>query len=410
VQQLKLRRMRVRGFKSLADFDLRFPDDLLILIGANGAGKSSVLQALAFIQYFAKGQPKAFFEDRGWKPADLRSRGKTGLSPGVISFRLFLEGDQGLKIFWHFNYNVSSEKAVFERIWLLEPGQDTPRRLVEFSQKGLLIGDEKTLAIAPEGSVVSILRDEALAPATGSAVASLRAWGAGIFSLELLSPEAMRRGGRGSLTDIGPRGERLAGFIASLSAAQKDRLVGRLMRFYPLRNLETTRRRAGWIDIQVAEAFESIGWTGAAHMSDGFLRLLGLASIPEFGASASTVLLDEVEDGIEPHILPDFISMIARESRVQLVLTSHSPVLVNAFDPDQIAFVARGQDGGTVAASFRSLTPLMDGLEYLGAGEVWTITDMARIGELVVEASSALPPEANQTTGPTQVKAFMGLN
>lgn len=62
MQQLKLRRMRVRGFKSLADFDLRFPDDLLILVGANGAGKSSVLQALAFIQYFAKGQPKAFFE------------------------------------------------------------------------------------------------------------------------------------------------------------------------------------------------------------------------------------------------------------------------------------------------------------------------------------------------------------
>jgi hypothetical protein len=145
-------------------------------------------------------------------------------------------------------------------------------------------------------------------------------------------------------------------------------------------------------------------------MSDGFLRLLGLASIPEFGPAASTVLLDEVEDGIEPHILPAFISMIARESRVQLVLTSHSPVLVNAFDPEQIAFVTRRQDGGTVSASFRSLTPLMDGLEYFGAGEVWTITDMARISELAVEASSALPPEPNQTTGPTQVKAFMGLN
>src|SRR5688500_11708508 len=102
VQRLKLRRMRVRGFKSLAYFDLRFPDDLLILIGVNGAGKSSVLQALAFIQYFAKGQPKAFFEDRGWKPADLRSRSKTGLSLGIISYRLFLEADEGLKIFWHF--------------------------------------------------------------------------------------------------------------------------------------------------------------------------------------------------------------------------------------------------------------------------------------------------------------------
>jgi predicted ATPase len=42
------------------------------------------------------------------------------------------------------------------------------------------------------------------------------------------------------------------------------------------------------------------------------------------------VLLDEVEDGIDPHILPRFIGMIARESKVQLIVTSHSPVLVNA--------------------------------------------------------------------------------
>src|SRR4051794_17109815 len=181
------------------------------------------------------------------------------------------------------------------------------------------------------------------------------------------------------------------------------------MPFYPLRDVATTRKRAGWVDLRVAESFEGIGWTGAAHMSDGFMRLLGLASIPEFSSSASTVLLDEVEDGIEPHILPDFIKLIARESNVQLVLTSHSPVLVNGFNPGQIAFVARRQDGCAVAASFNSLKPLVDGLEYLGAGEVWAITDMGRIGELVGQASAAAMPTPKRTIEAVHVKEFMEL-
>ncbi|QQP93589.1 ATP-binding protein (plasmid) [Skermanella sp. TT6] len=409
MQRLTLRRIRIRGFKSLAELDLDFPDDLLILIGANGAGKTTVLQALAFIPYFTKGQPEAFFADRGWKPADLRSRVKTGLGQGTISYRLFLEGDDGLKVFWHFNYNLLSEKTVFEKLWLLPPGRAAPEAVIEFSQKGLFVGAEKTLAIAPDGSVLSIVLDEALAGEVGEAVRRLRSWGSGIFSLELLNPDAMRRGARGNPSDIGPRGERLAGFLASLPSARKARLVERLTPYFRLQGLETTRRRAGWIDMRIAESFEDFGWMGVAHMSDGFMRLLGLAAIPEFGPSASMVLLDEVENGIEPHILPDFISMIARESNVQLVLTSHSPSLVNQFEPGQIGFLARRPDGAAVAAPFSSLEPLVNGLRYLGAGEVWTITDMNRINEMVVEASHNGPRGSNPPTGAAEVMAFMGL-
>jgi hypothetical protein len=145
-------------------------------------------------------------------------------------------------------------------------------------------------------------------------------------------------------------------------------------------------------------------------MSDGFMRLLGLASIPEFGASASTVLLDEVEDGIEPHILPRFINLVARESNVQLILTSHSPVLVNGFNPAQIAFVTRRPDGCVVTASFASLESLVEGLEYFGAGEVWANTDMDRISELVRDADDRRLPEFAQSGALNQAKAFMGLS
>lgn len=391
--RLKLRRMLVRGFKALADFDLRIPGDLLILIGANGSGKSSVLQALSFLQYIAQGDTQAFFRDRAWQPADLRSRVNVkGLGTANISYRLGFEAESGTKLYWRITLSILTGKLVAETINLKIANSGNLRNIVSFGSSKSVVGKLDVSGVVPNGSLASIIDLGKLDTQSAEVISALLSWGRGVFSLELLSPVEMRRGGRGSPSDIGPRGERLAGFLAALTPQQKASLVGRLSRFYPVKDIETTRKRAGWVDLRVAESFEGIGKTGAAHMSDGFLRLLGLAAIPEF-SGASTVLLDEVEDGIEPHILPRFLKAVAADVDAQLILTSHSPFLVNAMDPDQVAFVARQPDGCTVASLFTDLAPLVEGLAYFGAGEMWVNTDMAAISEWVLGARPAAAHE-----------------
>lgn len=59
------------------------------------------------------------------------------------------------------------------------------------------------------------------------------------------------------------------------------------------------------------------------------MRILALCAIPEFSDGCKLLLLDEVEDGIEPHILPKIIQAVVEESRAQFIVTSHSPLLVN---------------------------------------------------------------------------------
>ncbi|MBF0395001.1 MAG: AAA family ATPase [Alphaproteobacteria bacterium] len=379
---LKLRRLTINGFKSLVDFELRIPDELLVLIGQNGSGKSSLLQALAFLRYVAHGNPEQFFADRGWAPADIQSKIKR--SGPHLQCGLVFEAEDKKEISWGIDWSFSESAILKEYIYIRDSAKKTTNILSRKYGRSPNLGGTMISGIYLKGSLLPLIDIGALDVETAAIVTALRNWGAGIFSLELLSPVEMRRGARGSPTDIGPRGERLAGFLASLSPAQKDRIVARLAPFYPLQGLETTRKRAGWVDLRIAEAFKGMGRIGAAHMSDGFLRLLGIASIPEFGDAASMVLLDEVEDGVDPHILPDFIRLVARESKAQLVLTSHSPVLVNAFEPDQIAFVARDEAGRSQAASFADIQPLMAGLDHFGAGEVWAMTDAKRIAELVI--------------------------
>lgn len=375
--------MVVRGFKALQRLDLTFPGKMLILVGCNGAGKSSALQAAAFLQYFIKGQPERFFEDRGWAIGDIRS--KVDGQKGTIGFNIHLDVGAEVSVAWGFTWSIALRELESESIYLLHNSSEVPVQIIGYSRaaKSVDILDDRIKGIKSPGSVLSIIDTSSLDDRARACIDAVKNWALGVFSLELLSPAAMRRGNRGANTDIGPRGERLGGFLASLPPEKKRRLMARMSSFYPVTDVETTKKKAGWIDLKVAEAYPGLGKISAAHMSDGFMRLLGLASIPEFGREASMVLLDEIEDGVEPHILADFIHLISHEADAQMLLTSHSPVLVNRFEPEEICFIARARDGRTIAAGFHEIEEMQTGLEYFGTGEIWSQTSMEAINKLV---------------------------
>ena len=128
---------------------------------------------------------------------------------------------------------------------------------------------------------------------------------------------------------------------------------------------------AGWVDVQIAEHFPNTGQIHAEHISDGSLRLIAIASLPEISHPISLILIDEIEDGIDPHILPDLIENISQEQKSQWIITSHSPVLVNRFDPVQVHFLARAETGETLSVGFDEIKEIQQDLEYIGVGEIW---------------------------------------
>jgi predicted ATPase len=258
------------------------------------------------------------------------------------------------------------------------------------------------------GSLLSILKTEAVGrtPENIRVLEGLQAWFNGITSLELLSPVAMRRGARGKQTDIGPRGEYLSGFLASLSPERRAKIVKRVQAFYPLQSLDTVRKRAGWIDVQIAEQYQDLGRIATTHMSDGFFRLLAMCSIPEFNENSSIVLLDEVEDGIEPHVLPLLIKQIETEISGQLIMTSHSPLLINTFDPDGIVMVARDKFGRTKTSSVKDMKTFELGLEYLGSGEIWANSDRDTIYREVYDAEQGDRNDGVGSSGIERAREF----
>ncbi|WP_298626464.1 AAA family ATPase [uncultured Zoogloea sp.] len=68
----------IDNFKSLVDF--RLPPEphrlgsFICLVGLNGAGKSTFLQAFDFVGHLANGQMEKWHKQREWKAADLTRR------------------------------------------------------------------------------------------------------------------------------------------------------------------------------------------------------------------------------------------------------------------------------------------------------------------------------------------------
>ena len=210
----------------------------------------------------------------------------------------------------------------------------------------------------------------------------LASWARRIRGYFFLDPLKLRSPSRGEGHEIGVNGESLAPFLARLKDRDRsafDRVQKRVQQHYPrLVELHPVRRGYGWTHLEVTER-----WNGetarfnARQVSDGLLRLIAVAAMHELPVSPSVLLLDEVENGLHPHLLGGFVKMLqdlVREKRgqTQIVLATHSPITVNFCEsPDDVLLVTRGRRGHPTC------TPLSKtrGFEKLRAhfdlGELW---------------------------------------
>lgn len=370
---LRLERISVRGFKAIDRFSMSLEPSLTVLLGMNGAGKSSILQVFSLMRHLAEGTPSRFFDERGWDPKSLRFRTPTNRS-WTVRIQAIFSSERWGRLRWTVRWELNSGSLRSERVELRRASSSEPADVLVFDKnEGGRAGSQELPSLHFKGSLLSAVQHRGR---SASVIGDLLSWLTKIQSLELLSPTAMKGGTRRNEKDMGARGDHLAGFLASLKPRQRSRVVSRVGRFYPLDNLQTVRKRAGWIDLILSEQFSAFGSIPSTQMSDGFMRLLALCAIPEL-PDVSIVLLDEIEDGIEPHILGRLITLVTQETDAQIVATSHSPIIANVVGAPSLRLISRAPDGRSVAAEVDEMPAFRVGRDYLGPGELWANTDLS---------------------------------
>lgn len=102
----------IRNFKSLGSVDLAL-GRFTCLIGMNGSGKSTVLQAVDFISQLMIGRIDDWLTARNWHAADLSSKTR---KESNIRIGVKFTTSSGTELRWEAHFNRTRKQCTFERI------------------------------------------------------------------------------------------------------------------------------------------------------------------------------------------------------------------------------------------------------------------------------------------------------
>lgn len=387
--------IRIRNFKVITDVTLNL-SPFTMLIGENSCGKSTVLQAMDFLCSLVSRDIDEYLRDRHWTFADLQSQ--LGNLDDAIKFDVLARVGNA-NISWNISLrNEQQQWVVQELIQDVQTGEvllscghgaDTP---AEFSRFNLQSSGMKLMSSWIEHKLLANLRFILLESC----------------SFELLSPDKMRGESRGNARNIGMSGEKIAAFIHSMDASWRNKLnttVSELLG-YDVSISTELKEQSGWVDMFIEEQWPQKTTRVKKHcVSDGLLRIIGLCTIllqphvaenmgfyiPTGGIPHGLVLLDEIEDGINPELAQSLIEgfqKIAEQDRRQFIITSHSPVMVNYAAPENIIFMWRNSDGIVQAQPMFETDLMKKTLEFLNPGEAWLNYSKSEILERFAKAET----------------------
>lgn len=365
---------RINHFKSLMmKKPVTLNPGLNLMIGLNSSGKSTFLQAIDFVSALPRfGGYRSWLDKRGWEAKDLVCRVKSGArsrSVPLIEFEAVYEepGDH-LPYRWSGALSVGKGRCESEKL-CHGPDQYEPDK------------DPNMKSFNYEGSFFSIFE-----PAK---IQGFRKLASNCYSLDLLSPQQMRAHvRRRSEAGVGTGGELLGHALLDLSESEAEKLADVMRRLHPAyESFDVKKQRGGSVRFSINEKFaDGISQleTEATHISDGLLRLMAII-VSTMRCRGGTLLIDELEDGLNPEVMEPLLNYLAYDAGCQTIVTTHSPILLSYLNDDQahqaVKLLFKDEAGMSRCVPFFDLPTTRKMLDTLYPGEVMLQCDLNNLSK-----------------------------
>jgi predicted ATPase len=347
-----LTKLRLENFKSFRDATIDFaPSGLTVLVGPNGCGKTSVLEAVNELS--SRLRP-------GTSPVHSLERLRRDANNYTLEGLLTLPGwastaQAAVKFF--FNNGRRHERI------LVRKSPTDPERALE---DGIL--EDPRLPMIPPGQEQDSLYRE---------LPSVR--------FVDIKPSELRRPLRppdkaGSPFDaaqlIGALFELRMG--ADLGGFQQ--LVDQVKRVVPaLRGVSVLRRPEGEKDYYSLEFDMATGQgIGASQVSEGTLISLSLLTAAALTSRPTILLIDDLDRGLHPVAQRELVKLLRKTVEVkpglQIICTSHSPYILSEFGFDEVR-VLREFNGGAEVKRLDDGPDAARWMKELDAGEYWSFIE-----------------------------------
>ena len=354
-----LDRIQVKGFKSIRELELKLRP-LNVLIGANGSGKSNLIQVFEMLNYIVNERLQKYVGQVGGAD-NLLYFGRKQTEKIEFGF-YFLEGKYELELF---PTNIDSLHITIENT-RLEDGNLT-RSSGKISSNGHA---ETTLNQFAKRSDEQAEFDKHL-------LAKMRNWKVYQFHDTSDSARIKQTHDIEDNRVLHSDGSNLAAFLYYLKQKQAPhyhQIVSTIRLVAPFFDdfiLEPSRLNPDKIRLEWREKNAPPDtYFSASMLSDGTLRFMSLATLLLQPDLPSAILIDEPELGLHPFAITTLAGLLGSAStKTQVIVATQSVPLVNQFIPEDLIVVDRKDGQSTFHRPDSTEIDLW--LEDYGLGDLW---------------------------------------
>ena len=365
---LKLNSIELKGYKSVNSRGQTLPinDDITVLIGANGVGKSNIVSFFQLLNYSMSGSLQTYIGENGFADAFLYYGSKTtdsffaklSFSDGKSSneYVFQLANAVGDSLFFRFEDVTYSDKEKNEML-SITLGQGHK---------------ESRLSMEATGKPSFYLTD----------IAKLLS-GCRYFQFHDTTKEAkIRKNGYiGDNKFLRSNAGNLAAFLYGIKHQQGGEPYYRRI----VRYIQQVMPQFGDFIMEpsvVNKDYISLDWKekgsdfifGVNQISDGTMRFMALATLllqpPK--TMPSLIVIDEPELGLHPKAISLLAGLIKKASEnAQIVLATQSPNLLDEFDADKVVVIERDEQQRTSVFKQLNSEQLKEWVEEYTTSELW---------------------------------------
>ena len=393
---MMIHRLKVSGLLSFGPQGIDLPmEPLNVLIGPNGSGKSNLLEVLALLRAAPRELARPIKRSGGiwewlWKgdesphkatmEATVNDPEKNSPLRHMLEFTdhggRFEVTDERIECAeTEFSYRLHQGRHTFDI--QTEPKEKRTSSRPILSDSATIVSESLGLTIdrereKPEESVLSQVRDAKTYPALYylqeqyERIRLYRNWSFGPAA------ELRRNQSTHDPSDfLNEGGANLALVLSHFQGENKRKLVAALQELFD-----------GIVDVNCPVTGGTVSLfleerdgrqIPASRLSDGTLRYLCLLAILLHPEPPSLVAIEEPELGLHPDLLPTLSDLLVQASeRSQLIVTTHSDVLVDALTDKLESIVVCEKHAGQTSMRRLDKDELAKWLEEYSLGDLWT--------------------------------------
>jgi len=366
----QLQSLRVRNFKAIVDSRVVKLGPLTAFIGHNGAGKSSLIEALetwqAIVRDGLDAAMQRWFGIEHARHKGQEARERLGAPVNPIAFELTL--------------GASPRKV--SRV-SLAVNNDAAANQMFIVDEQITFPDQISIGRDPKGAAQAYGKGRSILSAPDASLADIASH---ILDWQFLSlapdrmgiPVPQQRTGGG--VRLARDGSNIADFLLDLRRQDQnafDSIVETMAYVLPYAKdiqpslTSSEIERKAWLQLTEAD-FKVPGWM----LSTGTLRLLALLALLRHPKPPPLIVVEELENGLDPrsiHLIVEEIRNAVLDGTTQVLLTTHSPYLLDQLTLDHLVLVERNGKGQPVFRRPADDDSLAKWAEDFAPGKLYTM-------------------------------------